>query len=106
MHPTDPLDEEIGLDADALVYEMDHLTGFKLEDGTKLQGQALIDHLIHSNDLLKDKVKLYRNKCNNFQEDIYDEKKMCYKKLQNVRDFYQNMYCGNSRGATMLKMVL
>lgn len=70
---TDEFDDEIGLDADALVYEMDKRTTFELADGTFLKGQALIDHLIQTNDILKGKIHVYCQKCNNLEEEIFEE---------------------------------
>ena len=107
MGKTDELDEEIGLDADALVFEMDKDTNFELDNGTCLEGQALVDHLIQTNDVLNNKIKAYFRKCNDLEEDILEEKSKCYKKIQNMRVFYRDMiFYGNSRAATMLKLSL
>lgn len=57
-------DKDIGLDTEALIYEMDKGTNFQLDDGTYLEGQSLVDHLIHTNDILKDRIKVYCDKCN------------------------------------------
>ncbi len=104
---TEELDEEIGLDADALVYELDEKSGFELDDGTRLEGQPLIDHLIQTNNILKDKVQVYCKNCTDLQERVYEEQDTCCKKIKNVRGFYRNMlFFGSSRGATMLKMSL
>ena len=101
------LDEDIGIDKDALMYELDCESGFELDNGTHLEGQALPNHLIHTNNKLKDKVKIYHQKCNDLQEAVFEEQNKSYKKIQNVRMFYQNQsYIRSSRGAKMLAMAL
>ena len=86
------MDDEIGLDADAIVYEMDKETNFQLDDGTILKGQPLIDHLIHTNEILKNKIHVYCRKCNDLKEALFEEKSHTYKKLQNVHSFYRDNY--------------
>ncbi len=105
MGKTEQFDNEVGLDADALVYEMDRETTFELADGTFLKGQSLIDHLIQTNDILKDKIHLYCRKCDDLEEAVFEERSKSYKKLQSVRSFYCDMiFGGNSRGAKMLTL--
>ena len=88
----------VGLDADAFGYESDALQNFELEDGEFLEGQALVDHLLQNNDILKDKVKALHQKCS--------KKSDCYKNLDRVRSFNKNILYGSSRGALTLKLSL
>ena len=89
------------------MYELDETSGFYLDNGERLEGQALINHLITNTSRLKDKVKVYRQKCDDLQQQMFEEQNMAYKKLQNLRSFYKYMlFSPYSRGGTMLKLAL
>ena len=98
---------DYGLDTDAFTYELDAQTNFELGNGKFLRGEELITHLKTCNDTLKDKVKIYHQKCSDLQQKIYEEQDTCYRIMESIRHFYRNLiFFGNSRGATMVKMAM
>ena len=103
-----PFDEIYGLDIDALAYEMDCAgTGFVLDDGTPMEGEFLINHLIQTNDILSEKVKALNRQCESLEQQMYDDRSKLHQTINNVKRFYRDdILFGNSRGAVMLKMAL
>ena len=99
------LEDTLGLDIDAVTYELDAQANFEDENGKNIQGKELVTYLINSNNALTKKVKTYFVKCSDLQQQIYTEQDTCYKKLESIRKFYRNLiFYGNSRGAVMVKM--
>lgn len=89
-------------------YIEDEKGDFKLNDGTHLSGDELLQYLKKSNRALTYKAELYRKKYVNSEMEIGEIEVDNRKKLALVRDFYQNKIFSSqhSRSVRMLKRAL
>ena len=107
LAPTVELDEELGVDVDALAYELDYQTSFMLDDGTLLEKEALTNFLLTSNNRLKDKVKKYVHQLEETKKKMHKERSHYKEKIENIQYFYRDvLYYGNSLGAVIKKNAL
>ena len=99
------LDTVIGVDSDAVRYELDIQYGFESSElGTTLLGEELTTYLKESNLKLTNKVRLYHQRCELLQKKLHASKHKYTSSIESIPNFYRNMlYYGTSQGAKMLK---
>ena len=96
-----------GVDNTLFCYDEDERNDFELDDGTKLEGEKLIQHLIKTNRNLSDKARLYQKRYEDSECEIGEKEFEAQKKIKRIRHFYRNMILfSNSRSALMVKKAM